>query len=320
MQVDEYKSGFIKEYLDSAKVEKIVQGLMIRHPQLITRQIREYKTSGYNGKMEKLRGPSSLGYLIIKNKKNTNQRKVGVLLIAAPHAREVMQPMIMLEVASQLTENFNPRSDNIAIKEVCKFLNKLNVYIIPVSNPDGLNYALYDNPLWRKTRCPIAGSTHRGVDCNRNYDYRWQESKPALAFYSGAYPFSEPETRNIRDVVEEHPEIMFVCDFHSRGEQIRRPHGIKNKKHIKQYKYFQKRIQKAIKQSRGRKYRIVVSKVVNGASDDYFYFKKGKFAFVLEDGRLYKPELTEALAVVRECTEGAKEFLKIALDWAGKNI
>jgi hypothetical protein len=124
LQLDEYKSGFIKEYLDSAKVENMVQELVSYHPQLITRRISQYKTAGYDGKVERLRGPSSLGYLIIKNKQNTSRRKVGVLLIAAPHAREVMQPMIMLEVVIQLTNNFNPQSEIISffiilVKQIC---------------------------------------------------------------------------------------------------------------------------------------------------------------------------------------------------------
>jgi len=74
----------------------------------------------------------------------------------------------------------------------------------------------------------------------------------------------------------------------------------------------QDRIFNAIKNSRGTQFERIESRVVNGASDDYFYFVKGAFALVLESGTEYKPILSEALEIVKECSEAAKEALRIA--------
>lgn len=46
-------------------------------------------------------------------------------------------------------------------------------YIIPVSNPDGLEFSHTNTRLWRKTRSPNSGSTCIGTDANRNFDFQW---------------------------------------------------------------------------------------------------------------------------------------------------
>jgi len=285
------------------------------YPNLVSITTRDYKTSGYDGKVQELKGPAALRYMKFGKKGQDKSDNPGVLLIASPHAREVMQPMIMLEVSQQLLANYGPHSDDPAVQDITSLMDYTDIYIVPVSNPDGLNFALYDDPMWRKTRCQISGSEHYGVDCNRNYDYHWEQKDPAENTYGGPYPFSEPETRNIASIVEEHANIKFVCDFHSRGNQIRRPAGIEDKDDLEYFKSIQDRMQAAIKASRGQEYDKIDSKVVNGASDDYFYFKKGIFAFVIENGTQYKPMLPEALEIVKECSEGAKELLRVAKEY-----
>jgi len=55
-------------------------------------------------------------------------------------------------------------------------------------NPDGMA---------RGTR----GNTH-GVDLNRNFSYRWSGAEPAgSGYYGGPHPFSEPESRAMRDLI-----------------------------------------------------------------------------------------------------------------------
>lgn len=312
----EFKSGFVHDYIDGRQVDMKMQELAKKHPDFVTLYTRDYKTEGYDGKKKELQGPSPLRYMRICNKKDKdNDSKTGVLLIAAPHAREAMQPMVMMETAQQLLENYNPDSKDAEVQETTKLMDNLDIYIVGVSNPDGLNFALYDDPMWRKTRASIPGSEEKGVDCNRNYDYNWLPSEPEEETYSGEYPFSEPETRNIASVEMDHPNIQFIVDFHSRGEQVRRPIGIRNRADLKRYKKYQQRMQDAIAKRRGKKYDLIESKVVHGSSDDYFYFKKGKFAFVVENGTEFMPEREEAVQVVMENVEGAKEVMRMAYDY-----
>ena len=310
-----FKSGFVTDFVDAKAVEDKVSELAQAYPNMVSIFTGTDRTAGYDGRVEKLRGPAALRYIKLGNKEKDSSGQPGVLLAAAPHGREVMQPMVMLEVIQQLVVNYNPESDDPAVKEISDLMDATDIHIVPVSNPDGLNYALYDDPNWRKTRCEISNSEYQGVDCNRNYDYRWIEKEPKENSYGGPRPFSEPETRNVAALIDENPNIKFVYDFHSRGNQIRRPMGIQDEDDLAYFKLCQDRIFNAIKSSRGTEFERIESRVVNGASDDYFYFVKGIFAFVIESGTEYKPALSEALEIVRECSEAAKETLRIAKDY-----
>ena len=314
-----FKSGFVTDFVDGKQVDDKMLELAKAYPDMVTLVTRDYKTSGYDGKVKNLRGPAPLRYMRIGKKNKDKSDKVGVLLLAAPHAREVMQPMIMLETAEQLLANYNHDSDDPKIKELTELVDDVDIYVVPVTNPDGLTYALYDDPMWRKTRSKIPGSNHQGVDCNRNYDYSWELGDPESNGYGGPAPFSEPETRNAASIIDEHPNIKFVADFHSRGNEIRRPIGVQDKEDLEFYKNIQQRMHNAIKGSRGKEYDMIESRVVHGTSDDYFYYKKGAYALVIEDGLQYKPPLNEALGIVQECTDGAKELLRIARDYGEKN-
>lgn len=313
----QFKTGFVTDFMDARQVDNKVMDLAKKFPHLVDVTTRKERTCGYDGRMLELRGSAPLRYIRVGKKEEDRDNKTGVLLMASPHAREVMQPMVMLETLQQLLENYNPDSKDPKVKEITDLMNSVDIYMVPLSNPDGLNYAIYDDPDWRKTRSSQPGTLEVGVDCNRNYDYGWVRMKPTESTYSGPYPFSEPETRNAANIVDEHPNIKFVSDYHSSGEEIRRPIGVKDPKDLKNFKEFQKRMQDAIGSVRGRKYDLVESNVVNGSSDDYFYFKKGVYSFVVENGTEFKPALGEALNVVAENTEGAKELLRIAKEYAG---
>ncbi|MHA1505843.1 MAG: M14 family zinc carboxypeptidase [Candidatus Asgardarchaeia archaeon] len=72
-----------------------------------------------------------------------------------------------------------------------------------------------------------------GVDLNRNYDFQWNaltesgSSSPIAEDYRGEEPFSEPETRAVRDFVESHDNIRFSITFHSGIELILYPWAYK---------------------------------------------------------------------------------------------
>lgn len=190
----EFKSGFVTGFMDARQVDNKVLELAEKFPHLVDVITRKERTSGYDGRMMELQGPAPLRYIRIGKKDDDRDFRTGVLLAAAPHAREVMQPMVMLETLQQLLENYNPDSKDPKVQELTELMNTVDIYMVAVSNPDGLNYALYDDPLWRKTRSPQPGTPEVGVDCNRNYDYGWIRMNPSGDTYSGAYPFSEPET------------------------------------------------------------------------------------------------------------------------------
>ncbi|KAK7477534.1 hypothetical protein BaRGS_00031219 [Batillaria attramentaria] len=103
-----------------------------------------------------------------------------------------------------VTLALNPDNDD----EVKDMLQMFDWFIAPIVNPDGYAYsrAKPENRLWRKTRSDkhMNGTGCVGVDANRNFGFDWNpesgaSSDPCSPVFAGPAPFSEPETRNIRD-------------------------------------------------------------------------------------------------------------------------
>lgn len=57
--------------------------------------------------------------------------------------------------------------------EVRNMAESYDWYIIPVSNPDGLEFSHTNTRLWRKTRRPNSISICVGTDANRNFGFQW---------------------------------------------------------------------------------------------------------------------------------------------------
>jgi hypothetical protein len=88
----------------------------------------------------------------------------------------------------------------------------VTLYIIPCANPDGCAAG---------TDAVIARMNGNGVDLNRNWDYHHQVTathgtRPVKA---GEYPFSEPETRYLRDFILQN-EAELAIFYHSAGGVI----------------------------------------------------------------------------------------------------
>ena len=110
-------------------------------------------------------------------------------------------------------------------------IDKLDWYFMPVMNPDGYVHSEKDR-CWRKSRscidCPIG---EIGVDLNRNWGYKWNlgDDQPCHETYRGPEPFSEIETRNVRDFILAHKDkIKFFNTLHSFGQYILLPWSYTN--------------------------------------------------------------------------------------------
>ncbi len=67
----------------------------------------------------------------------------------------------------------------------------------------------------------------RGIDLNRNFGFHWKEwggagFNPCSLIYAGSAPFSEPETKAIKDFVEGNPDFSwkFYFSLHSFGQVV----------------------------------------------------------------------------------------------------
>lgn len=101
----------------------------------------------------------------------------------------------------------------------------LELYFIPILNPDGHGYVFGGTPYWADWRKTLRDNNQNemvdfpddGVDLNRNWDWFWEEyeeTNPASQKYKGPYAWSEPEVVALRDfVVAERPVLLI--DYHS---------------------------------------------------------------------------------------------------------
>lgn len=315
---DGLKTGFVKGYADPTATLEQCKALVAKYPDLAELVELPIKSHGYDGKRTDLRGQAPFYFLRLGPQTEDRDKKVGVYQHAAPHAREHVNPMTMLELAEQLCANYDPNSTEPAVVANTRLMDSLDIFISPQTNPDGANYSFYDDKGWRKNRSPFDG-VDTGVDINRNYPYKWTGSKrPDYQTYPGKGPASEPETQAIISVVDQHPNIRFVLDWHSYSEDIRQPLGVSAEdKPI--YAEFHGRMQSAIASSRGRQYDTVVSQIVEGSSDDYWYHQRGIYSTVIETARSFQPTPEEALQVAKEATRGAREALEFAADYADQH-
>jgi len=160
--------------------------------------------------------------------------RIGVLAYSQEHAREWATPLVTLEFAERLLANYATDPETHAL------LNDVDVFVVPVANPDGAHYSFNDFNMQRKNmdnyctgalRDPI----HRdewGVDVNRNYavgslfDGYFGASRDCLNEVSaGTGELSEAESRNIIALAKAHPNLKYAMNVHSYGGFFMWPPG-----------------------------------------------------------------------------------------------
>ena len=139
-----------------------------------------------------------------------------VLIASCHHAREIVTPEIALDIIGRLTGQYGVDPQITAI------VDGYEIWVLPVANPDGLDYVWTTNDQWRKNRSP-QGSVF-GVDQNRNYDLGWSGScagstNPSSSTYKGPAAGSEAETQSIVGLSLDR-NFAKVLDFHSSGREV----------------------------------------------------------------------------------------------------
>lgn len=165
-------------------------------------------------------------YVKISDNPNENEDEPEVLYTGVIHAREGIGVQQMMYYMLYLLENYetNPLVKNL--------VDNREMYFVPIINPDGYLYNEQTAPNgggnWRKNRRNNGGSY--GVDLNRNYGYMWgldnngSSPDPTDATYRGPSAFSEPETQNMKQFVEEN-EFIIALNYHSYSNLLLYPWG-----------------------------------------------------------------------------------------------
>lgn len=152
-----------------------------------------------------------------------DEAEAEVLFLGCHHAREWISVEVPFLLGKYLAENYN--SDSI----VKSLVDRSEIWIVPLVNPDGLEYTLHFYRYWRKNRRANADGTY-GVDLNRNYGYKWgmddkgSSASPSSETYRGSAAFSEPETQAVRDFFLQ-KNFQGMISYHSYSQIILYPWG-----------------------------------------------------------------------------------------------
>lgn len=140
--------------------------------------------------------------------------KPAVFFNGCQHAREWISPMATVYLADFLCQN---NEIDVLTQSV---LDSVDVYIVPVVNPDGYIYSHTDERYWRKNRQPNAGNSCVGTDLNRNWDADWAgpqstSTDPCSDVYVGTEAFSATEANVVKNYMEGIPNMVGHVDIHS---------------------------------------------------------------------------------------------------------
>lgn len=175
-----------------------------------------------------------------------------VTIIGGVHAREWGSPEILVDLAADLLEAFSTNASltyggkSFTAAQIQTLLGGLHLVVYPLVNPDGRHYSqTVDDPTeqfagWRRNRNTTQSGGNPdciGVDVNRNYDFLFDFatafSPVSLAstytsadpcntnqVYHGPSAFSEPETQNVKWLLDANPRTRWFFDVHSFSEDI----------------------------------------------------------------------------------------------------
>lgn len=215
-------------------------------------------------------GTSHLGQNVFCVKCGTGPKNV--LIIGGHHSLETIASEVLMEYL------FRSKKE---------WFDGVTLYAVPLLNPDGAEIAAGrikpPAPFFEKSNWQ---ANYRGVDLNHNYDAGFETAKqkveaegikgPHFTKYGGEEPFSEPETKAIRNLCKKIPFDVAIA-FHSQGEEIYYEYdGIVPKGTEKYLAAFQKKSHYKIAKPTGT--------ACHGGFKDWFIKTFDKPAFTVEAG------------------------------------
>uniref|UniRef100_A0A0N4ZG08 Peptidase_M14 domain-containing protein n=1 Tax=Parastrongyloides trichosuri TaxID=131310 RepID=A0A0N4ZG08_PARTI len=171
-----------------------------------------------------------------------NTSKPVVWIDGGNHAREWPAAHFTMFFIKELVDGYGKN------EEITKYLDDMNIYAFPLLNPDGFVFTKSSKKStirqWRKNKAPenCTGWTYfnhkiccDGVDLNRNFDIGFDPlsksfGNPCSDEYQGPFPFSEPETRAVRDFIlskEIKGKLKGLVSLHTHGQFIVVPYNYK---------------------------------------------------------------------------------------------
>jgi g-D-glutamyl-meso-diaminopimelate peptidase len=167
------------------------------------------------------------------------QADTKIFVHAAIHGREYLPAWVALRQAEAMLKASSLGASYKDVK-VSDMLSRIQIWIVPIANPDGVRLATEGLDAVPPTMPEIAealkamnrGSTDfrywkanaHGVDLNANFETGWntnpkRKRKPGRENYPGPSPLSEPESKALYDLTLRE-DFDFVLSYHSSGGMI----------------------------------------------------------------------------------------------------
>lgn len=201
--------------------------------------------------------------------------KPAILYHGAQHGNEKAAASIAAYVAYNLLTGYGV--DPVATALV----DHADWYIVPIMNPDG---------YVRNTR-----RNAHNVDLNRNWDGPGSGQDPS----GGPYPFSEPETQAMRDLLLAHPTLRVHVDLHGYTNKIMGPWGHKAEPppHHARFMAAGQEMAARVAAAGGGTYSVgpvyTTLYPISGGSTDYTYGVLGRWCWLIEVKNSTVPAICE---------------------------
>ncbi|NXL38936.1 CBPA2 Carboxypeptidase, partial [Glaucidium brasilianum] len=144
---------------------------------------------------------------------------------AGIHSREWVTQASAIWIARKIASDY--RKD----PSITALLNKMDIFLLTVTNPDGYVFTHTTNRMWRKTRSRNQGSVCIGVDPNRNWDAGFggpgASNNPCSESYRGPSANSEVEVRSVVNFIKNHGNVRAFLTLHSYSQLLMYPYGYK---------------------------------------------------------------------------------------------
>jgi hypothetical protein len=157
----------------------------------------------------------------ISDNPDASESEKQVLYTSVHHSQEPCGLQQLIFYMYYLLENYDTDP------EIKYLIDNLEIYFVPVVNPDGYVYNQTTNPTgggtWRKNRRP--NGIFNGVDLNRNYGYAFAYNEIGSSsigihpWYRGTAAFSEPESAAMKTFLETH-NFLLDLNWHSYGNYL----------------------------------------------------------------------------------------------------
>lgn len=167
------------------EVAAVLDSLREAHPRLIS--VRASIGSSYEGR--------AIWMVKISDHPDVDEAEPEILFTGAVHGDEPLGTMALVYFMHYLLEGYGTDPQATEIVE------SRELYFVPVANPDGYDAILRTNL--------DANDERTGVDLNRNFGFEWEGANA----YQGDAPFSEPETRALRDLCLE-KQFRLALNYH----------------------------------------------------------------------------------------------------------